>query len=68
MSEFTTKQAAEKFHCDESTIQKWAKRIGIKKRGRDYLFTASDMKTLARSIHPTPGNPNWIAAGKKKRK
>jgi len=55
---YTVTEAAESLSVAQSTITKHARRLGIVRRGRDYLFSESDIEALRKSMDESkPGRP-----------
>ncbi len=50
MREYTTPQAAELLGVAQSTIRKHARLLGIKRIGRDYIFTPTQIDALRQSL------------------
>lgn len=44
----TTKQIAKKYGVSLIWVQKWAVKYGVKKVGRDFVFTKEDEKRFSR--------------------
>lgn len=64
---YTTAQVAAALGCDRSTVTRAAKRLGVGRRHANSLaFTAADVRRLRAAIADGPGNPEWIAAGKRR--
>jgi len=60
------KEAATKLGCSVNTIARAAKKhgYGVVAGNRFVAITNRDADRLKKSIHDTPGNPEWIAAKK----
>lgn len=55
---YTASEAAIKLGVAYSTITLHARKLGIARRGRDYLFTEADIKALRQSLAASvPGRP-----------
>lgn len=70
MNHFTATLAAKMLECSRSSVCRAAKAsgAGIYANGRLVAITQNDLKKIKPFIHETSGNPDWIAAGKKKKK
>lgn len=60
-------ELARQIGCKQGTVSLAAKRLGIPKPGRNYLFTPAQAKQVTANIAPTdgkqPGPQPWIAEG-----
>ncbi len=55
---YTVADAAQMLDAATSTITKHARRLGLRRRGRDYVFTDADLDALRRSLASSkPGRP-----------
>lgn len=67
----TSHEAAEKLGCSVKTITRAARRagVGVFVHGGNRLAALhpADLTKMRSVIHPTSGNPDWIAARGKKR-
>ena len=54
---YTTEEAASRLDAAVSTVTLHARKLGIRKRGRDYMFTAADIMALRESMQQGPGRP-----------
>lgn len=64
-------EAARRLGCAPITVSRLARRHGIGvlvEDGRLAALATTDLPMLKPLIHATPGNPDWIANGKKKRR
>ncbi len=68
---YSTRQAAEKLGCSAKTISRAARKTGRGIwfiGGRLAALSPTDLVALKPHINDTPGNPDWIAAAKAKRR
>jgi len=67
---FSTLEASELLGCSQTTVRRAAKRydVGVHVNGRSRLvaLTANDISRLRSLVHETSGNPDWIAAGRRR--
>jgi hypothetical protein len=71
MGYYSTRQAAEKLGCSPTTISRAARKTGLGiwfRGGRLAALSPADLAALKPHIQAGPGNPDWIAEGKKRRK
>lgn len=55
---YTVADAARMLDAATSTITKHARRLGLHRRGRDYVFTDADLNALRESLAASrPGRP-----------
>ena len=55
----TTKHAAKLLGSSIRTVQRWCKKLGYPREGRDWLLTDDQVEQLRARVQPGPGNPNW---------
>lgn len=66
---FSTTDAAKMLKCSEATVRRVAKRhaMGVMvSRNRLVALTTKDVDSLKGLIHPTAGNPLWIARARER--
>ena len=67
----TSHEAAEKLGCSVKTITRAARRVGcgvfVHGGNRLAALHPADLKLMKEVIHPTSGNPLWIAAAADKK-
>lgn len=71
MGYYSTRQAAAKLNCSAKTISRAAQRAGVGIHfinGRLAALSPADLVALKPHIHETSGNPDWIAAGRSKKR
>lgn len=68
----TSAEAAEKLGCSVKTITRAARRVGcgvfVHGGARLAALHPADLVKMKSVIHETSGNPEWIAAGREKRR
>jgi hypothetical protein len=58
-TELTTRELAKRLRTRPDNVTRWAAKLGLPKRGRDYLLTEKDCSAIAASLQNGPGNPNF---------
>jgi hypothetical protein len=60
----STSEVAEKIGCSVNTVSRVAKArgVGVYASGRLVAIDPIDYQTVRAGVHPTSGNPDWIAA------
>lgn len=60
----STSEVAEKIGCSVNTVSRVAKARGVGVYAKDRLVAIdpADYQTVRAGVHPTSGNPDWIAA------
>jgi excisionase family DNA binding protein len=60
----STSEVAEKIGCSVNTVSRVAKArgLGVYASGRLVAIDPVDCQTLRAGVHPTSGNPDWIAS------
>ena len=56
----TTTAAARELRCSRETVQRWCRRLGYEREGRDWWITGKQVDELRERVQPTRGNPQWI--------
>lgn len=56
----TTSQIASEQGCNVVTVRRWALRLGVAKRGKDFEFAEADEALILANIKKRPGNPNFV--------
>jgi len=52
-----TRTLAKKFRCDASTVRRWCRRLGFKRRGRDWWIDINMLADLKNVVRNKPGRP-----------
>ena len=52
MEIYSTKQIAEMEECGDSTARRWAQENGLKKIGKDFVWTNADIKRFRKRDKP----------------
>lgn len=70
MDNLTATLAAKILDCSRSSVCRAAKAsgTGVYANGRLVAISTNDLKRIKSMIHETSGNPDWIAAGKRRRR
>ena len=70
ISYYDATDAGKKIGCDRRTVCRVAKNVGVGifVKGRLVAIDRKDVATIKSHVKKTPGNPEWIAMGKKNKK